>query len=155
MKRLLLICVISLLFVSGWGHVLGLAFCPNMRAVPGCVMQRSMDSAAATTSTSAQSHEGMEMNDMQVEQGFIAGEADSMERLPASCCMNRPDAPSTPVVVSRGAEQSKKEPGATLQPTLKAIAPPAASFAPPVSSRQHAPPSPKTQRHVLINVFLI
>lgn len=140
MKRVLLICVISLLFVSGWGHVLGAAFCTKMQEMPGCHMQ------AGNSSTHGHGH--MEMSGAQ-------GKANSLERPLASCCASRPEAPGVPAVVSRGAEQSKQDAVALPKPTPKTIAPPARSFAPPVTSRQHAPPGAQPPRHVLVNVFLI
>jgi hypothetical protein len=151
MKRLFLICVISLLFVSGWGHVLAAAFCPNMQDMPGCPMQK-----ARTTSTSPhEGHEGMEMGDMPMPPSATEDTAVVLERPLVSCCASRPEVPPAPTVVSRGAEQSKQEIGAILKPALKAIEPPAPSFAPPVTSRQHSPPGDSTPRHVLISVFLI
>ncbi|HKQ51087.1 MAG TPA: hypothetical protein VJT74_01870 [Pyrinomonadaceae bacterium] len=140
MKRLLLICVISLLFVSGWGHVLGAAFCPKMRDMPGCHMQAGDDSAHG--------HDGMEMSTAE-------GKVGSLERPLASCCASRPEAPTVPAIVSRGAQQSKQDGGALLKPAPKAIVPQARSFAPPVTSRQHAPPGAQTPRHLLVSVFLI
>jgi hypothetical protein len=147
MKRLLPICIISLLFVSGWGHVLAAAFCPNMGDVRGCPMHAGQDSARV--------HEGMEMGDMQTPSGSTEGRVGSVERPLASCCASRPEAPPAPVVASRGAERSKHDPGAVLKPVPNAIAPPAPSFAPTVTSRQHAPPGAQTPRHVLVSVFLI
>ena len=145
MKRLLLICVISLLFVSGWSHVLAATFCPDMQDMPNCHMQTEN----ASTSEH-QGHEGMEMGDQQ-----MTSEANSLERPMASCCASRPALPPSSVTVSKGAEQPKKELGVVLQKTLKAIEPPTPSFAPPVTSRQHAPPTDLTPRHVLISVYLI
>lgn len=150
MKRLLLICVISLLFVSGWGHVLAAAFCPNMEDMPGCAMQSAVASASPH-----EGHEGMEMGDMQNRPGATEDKAGSLERPLASCCASRPEVPPAPVVASRRAEQPKQDLGAILKPALKAIAPQTAAFAPPVTSRQHAPPVDSTPRHVLISVFLI
>jgi hypothetical protein len=150
MKRILLICVISLLFVSGWSHVLAAAFCPNMQDMPDCHMQ------AENVSTSPhEGHEGMEMGDMQHQQSVAEGKADALERPLAPCCASRPEVPPAPIAASRGAEQSRQDLGAILKPALKAIAPLTNSFAPPVTSRQHAPPGAATPRHVLIGVFLI
>ena len=147
MKRLLLICVICLLFVSGWGHVLAAAFCPNMQDMPGCTMQMA--------DTSAPGHEGMEMGDMQMPPAATENKAHALEQPFVSCCASRPEVPPAPVVASRGAEQSKQDLGAVLKPSPKAITPPAPSFFPPVTSRQHAPPGASTPRHVLVSVFLI
>lgn len=147
MTRLLLICVISLLFVSGWGHVLASAFCPNMRDMSGCGMQAGKASAS--------SPEGIEMGDMQTAASATESKADRLEQPLASCCASRSQVPPVPVFASRGAEQSKQDLGAALRNAPKVIMPPAPSFAPPVRSRQHAPPIDSTQRHILISVFLI
>jgi hypothetical protein len=147
MKRLLPICVISLLFVSGWGNVLAAAFCPNMRDMRGCPMRASEDSARG--------HDGVEMGDMRMPATGAEGKVGSLERPLASCCASRPEAPPAPAVASRGAERSKQDLGAVLKPVPKALAPPAPSFAPTVTSRQHAPPGAQTPRHVLVSVFLI
>ena len=150
MKRLFLICVISLLFVSGWSHVLAAAICPNMQDMPSCHMQ----TGNASTSLH-EGHKGMEMGDKQMTRPVVASEVNSLERPLASCCASRPALPPSSLIVSKGAEQPKKELGVALQKTPKAIAPPTLSFAPPITSRQHAPPGVSTQRHVLIGVFLI
>jgi len=147
MKRLLLISVICLLFVGGWGHVLAAAVCPNMKDMPHCQMQAA--------DTSAPGHEGMEMGDMQRQPSAAEGRAGSLGSPFVSCCVSRPEVPPTPVVASRGAEQSKQNLGALLKPLVKAVEPPAPPFAQAVTSRQHAPPGPAAPRHVLIQVFLI
>jgi hypothetical protein len=153
MKRLLLISVISLLFVSGWSHVLAAAFCPNMQDMPGCPMQQT---ASASTSRH-EGHEGMEMGDgQQLKPAVTEGKAGALERPLASCCVSLPEIPPAPVVASRGAEQSKQDLGAILKPATKAIAPHACALARPVMSRQHAPPPlASAPRYVLISVFLI
>src|SRR5829696_10251314 len=99
MKRLLLICVISLLFVSGWGHVPAAAVCPNMQDMPGCPMQ-----SASTSASPHAGHEGMEMGDMQMPASANAeSEVGALERPLVSCCASRPEIPPAPVVASRGA----------------------------------------------------
>ena len=150
MKRLLLICAISLLFVSGWSHVLAAAFCPKMQEMPDCHMQK-----APTSASQHEGHEGMEMGDMQMSPSALEDKVNSLERSVASCCANRSALPPSSVIVSRGAEQPRKELGAVLQTALKVIAPPTPSFAPPVASRQHAPPVDSTPLHLLLSVFLI
>lgn len=150
MKRLLLICVISLLFVSGWSHVLATALCPDMQDMSGCHMQ-TRDTSVSTH----EGHQGMEMGDKQMSSHVVASEANSLERPMASCCASRPALPPSSIMVSKGAEQPKKELGIVPQKTPKTIAPPTLSFAPPVTSRQHAPPGGSTSRHVLVSVFLI
>jgi hypothetical protein len=150
MKRLLLICVISLLFVSGWGHVLASAFCPDMQDMPNCTMQK-----APTSASQHEGHEGMEMGDMQMPPNDAESKAGSLERPLVSCCASRPEIPPAPIVARRGAEQSKQDLGAILKPALTALTQPTSSFAPMVTSRQHAPPGAAIARHVLIQVFLI
>jgi hypothetical protein len=150
MKRLLLICVISLLFVSGWSHVLASAFCPNMKDMPDCHMQ-----AENVSTSSHEGREGMEMGDIESRQSATEGKAGALERPLVSCCASRPEVPPAPIATSRGAAQSRQDLGALLKPALKAITPISSSFAPPVTSRQHAPPGTPTARHVLISVFLI
>jgi hypothetical protein len=150
MKRLLLICVISLLFLSGWGHVLAAAFCPNMQDMPGCAMQTER---AATSNV--EEHEAMEMGDMQMPSSNTESKANALARPFVSCCASRPEVPPAPVFASRGAERSKQDTGAAPQQTLKAIAPQTPSFALRVTSRQHAPPGASSPRYVLISVFLI
>jgi hypothetical protein len=150
MKRLLLICVISLLFVSGWSYVLASAFCPDMQDMPNCHMQTGNASASAH-----EGHEGMEMGDTQMPPTTTESKARTLARPLVSCCASRPEIPPAPVVVRRGAKQSKQDLGALLKPALKAITQPTSSFAPLVTSRQHAPPGALTPRYVLISVFLI
>lgn len=149
MKRLLLICVSALLFVSGWSHVLAAVFCPNMQDMPGCAMKTERAAHAS-------GHAEMETGDMQMPHGDVKDEAGgALDRPLVSCCASRPDVPPAPIITSRGAERSKQDLGTVLNPASKAIAPPIPAFAPPITSRQHAPPGISTQRHVLISVYLI
>jgi hypothetical protein len=150
MKRLLLISVISLLFLSGWSNVLAAAFCPNMQEMPGCPMQRR-----ETSASTHEGHEGMEMDDTQMASSNKESKAHALEQQLASCCLSQPEIPPAPVIASRGAEQSKRDTGAILRPAFKALAPTHSSFSLPVTSRQHAPPGASTLRHVLISVYLI
>jgi hypothetical protein len=151
MKRLLLSCVISLLFVSGWSNVLAAALCPKMQDPSGCHIQ-----AGIVTASPHEGHEGMETGDKQVRTPVTTGKVNSLERQTASCCTGRTAVPHPSLIVSKGAQQPKKELGAVLPKTLKAIELPAPVNAPPVTSRQHAPPPAATaSRHLLISVFLI
>jgi hypothetical protein len=150
MKRLLLICIISLLFVSGWSHVLAAALCPDMQDMPNCHMQ------TGNAPASSSSHEGhQEMGDTQMRESVEVIEVNALEQPMASCCTGLPTLPPSSFMVSKGAEQPKKELGAVLQKALKVIELPTPLFTPLVLSRQHAPPGVSTQRHVLISVFLI
>jgi hypothetical protein len=153
MKRLLLISVISLLFVSGWSHVLASAFCSKMQAKATCPMQMKDHSPS--------SHEAMamgEMGDMQMSETTVAdGEVGALSPPLGSCphCFSKSEHPTSTAITAKGVEQSEQDLGAVLQQTLNDVAPQTSSFAPPVTSRQHAPPGAATARHVLINVYLI
>jgi hypothetical protein len=149
MKRLLLICVISLLFVSGWSHVLAAAICPKTQAMASCPMQ------AGDKHTS--SHEAMEMGDMQMTPTATESEVNALEQPMGSCphCFKQPEQQPSPVVASKGVEQSRRDLGALLQQAVRVIASQTTSFSPQVLSRQHAPPQASAPRHVLISVFLI
>lgn len=150
MKRLFLICVIALLFVSGWSHVLAAAICPNTQAMSSCPMQ--------TESKLTSSHEVMgEMGDMQMPPTITEDEANTLEQPMGSCphCFTQPEQQTTPVVASKGVEQSKRDLGIILHQKIKALAPRTSSFAPPILSRQHAPPQASAPRYVLISSFLI
>lgn len=155
MKRLLLICVISLLFVSGWSRVLAAAICPKTQAMAACPMQ--------AWDKSASSHEDMqmaemgEMGDMQMTPTTAQGEANALEQFMGSCphCFKQPEQQPTPIFASKGIEQSRQDLGALLQQAAEVIKPQTTTFSPPVLSRQHAPPQASAPRHVLFSVFLI
>lgn len=153
MKRLLLISVISLLFVSGWSHMLAAAVCPQMQVKASCPMQMREHSNS--------SHEAMamgEMGDMQMSETTVSEDEVNAVNLPlGSCphCFSKSEYPTSTVIDVKGVEQSKRDLGAILQQTIKAFSPLTTLFAPPVASRQHAPPLATTARHVLISVYLI
>ena len=155
MKKVLLILVVSLLFVSGWSHVLASAFCPKTQAMTSCPMQAG--------NKPHQSHEAMQMgemgdmDDMQTSPAATDGEVNTLGQPMGSCphCFKQPEQQPSPVVASKGAEQSRRDLGALLQQAVKVITLQAAPFAPPILSRQHAPPQASAPLHVLINVFLI
>lgn len=153
MKRLLLISVISLLFVSGWSHVLAAALCPQMQVKASCPMQMRDHSPS--------SHEAMgmgEMGDIQMPETTVSdGEAPAVDLPIGSCshCFSKSNHPTSTVVTVYGVEQSRRDIGAIVQQTIKAFSPLTSSFAPPITSRQHAPPGVSAPRHVLISVFLI
>jgi hypothetical protein len=152
MKRLLLICVISLLFVSGWSHVLAAAICPKTQAMAACPMQ--------TGDKPSSSHESMEMGemgDMQMTPTITEVKANALEQPMGSCphCFKQPEQQPTPIATSKGMEQSRQDSGALLQRAVTSFTPQTTTFSPPVLSRQHAPPQASAPRHVLFSVFLI
>ena len=133
--------------------MLAAAICPKMQAMASCPMMRTVDKSVS-------SHEEMvmgESGDMQMTPTVTEGEANAIEQPIASCphCFRQSEPPTTSVVATKGVEQSRRDAGAIMQQALKAITLPTSSFAPPVASRQHAPPSASTPRHILISVFLI
>ena len=149
MKRLLLICVISLLFVGGWSHVLAAAICPRTQAMASCPMQAGNKPAST--------HDAMEMGDMQMTPTTTESEVNALEQPMGSCphCFKQPEQQPSPVVASREVEQSRRDLVALLQQADKVSASQTTSFSPPVLSRQHAPPQASTPRHILVSVFLI
>jgi hypothetical protein len=153
MKRLLLISIISLLFVSGWSHVLAAALCPQMQVKASCPMQ--MDDHSPSSREAMQMGE---MGDMQMSETTVSdGQVNAVNPPLGSCphCFSKSEYPTSTVIAVKGVERSGRELGIILQQTTKAFAPLTSSFAPPISSRQHAPPEATTARHVLISVFLI
>ena len=156
MKRLLLISIISLLFVSGWSYVLAAALCPRMQVKASCPMR--MESHSSSPRQTMEMGEAVETGDMQMSETTISeGEVNALGLPPISCphCFSRSENPSSTVIAVKGIERSKRDQGIILQQAIKAFAPLTSTFAPPISKRQHAPPQAPTARHVLINVFLI
>jgi hypothetical protein len=137
------------LLLSGWGNVLAAALCSKMQVASCCLIK--------TTHDSAPSHEAMAMDSMAMMPA-ADGEANSMSQPAASCahCLSSPDLPFKSVVTVNSVRESERNLSAPVAaPVLRSLAAFSSSFAPPVSSRQHAPPGSSTSRHVLINVFLI
>ena len=153
MKRLLLIAVISVLFMSGWSHVVAAALCPNMQVKTSCPMQM-MDHSTS-------SHDAMEIGEMvdmaMPDTTVSGGEANAVDPPMGSCphCFSQSEHPTSTVVAVKAVDQSKRDLRVILHQSLTPIASQASSFARPVLSRQHAPPRAPTARHILINVFLI
>lgn len=108
----------------------------------------------------ASSHEAMgtgEMGDMQMTPTSLEDEVTAVDPPLGPCphCFSKSEYPTSTVVAVKGVERSKRDLGVILQQAVKALAPQTSSFAPPVSSRQHAPPGVSIPRHVLISIFLI
>ena len=143
------------LLVSGWGNVLAAALCPKMQVASCCLMKTTHDS-------SAPSHEAMAMDGMAMDSMAMMPaaevEANSMGQPAASCahCLSSPDLPFKSVVTVNSVRESERNLSAAVAASvLRSLAAFSSSFAPPISSRQHAPPGSSTSLHVLINVFLI
>jgi hypothetical protein len=153
MKRLSHIGVITLLLTVNWGAVLAAASCPRAQGHACCHAKSSAHEHGMSPT-----HDGMATGGM----GNMAalsdddGNVEALDQPPESCrhCMSHPGVPVT-AVVSSAQGQSARELSAAPTTTLKTSAAHPSSFAPPVVSRQHAPPGASTSRHVLISVFLI
>ena len=68
-------------------------------------------------------------------------------------CIDRPEMPATPTV-GQANQVNPNVDGARLRETA-GLAPLAAQFAPPVQSRQGAPPLAASRKHLLLSIFLI
>ena len=137
------------LLVSGWGNVLAAALCPKMQVASCCLMK--------TTHDSASQHEAMAMDGMAMMPAAEV-EANSIGQPAASCahCLSSPDLPFKSVGTVNSVRESERNLSAAVAASvLRSLAAFSSSFAPPISSRQHAPPGSSTSLHVLINVFLI
>lgn len=156
MKRVLLILIISLLFVSGWGTVLADTICPHKQARrahervepiaqhregSSCHEEMASDEAEATKTTADAEDE---------QRASLEGQTG-----PCTHCITNPETPANLLVFTRGAEISKRDAGVPALLPSGYLSPFAASFAPPVQARQHAPPGTLSRRHLLLNVFLI
>jgi hypothetical protein len=155
MKRVLLILVISLLFVSGWGVVLADTLCPHKQARraqqrtesamahgqrPSCHAEMAMDDAENAGATSAEDEERIS----------VTGHTGLCNH-----CVSRPENQTNLFIFARGTEQTKRDAAAPLLPAANSLSPFASSFAPPVRARQHAPPVKLARRHLLLSIFLI
>ena len=155
MKRVLLILIISLLFLSGWGVVLADTLCPHKQARraqqksgpvmaheqrSSCHAEMAMDDAETSSATSAEDE----------ERASVTGHTGLCNH-----CISRPETQDTLFIFARGTEQTKRDAAAPLLPSANSLSPFAASFAPPVRARQHAPPVKLARRHLLLNIFLI
>ena len=154
MKRLYHIGVITLLLAVNWGAVLAAAPCPRAQG-HACCHAKSL----AHGHGMSPAHDGMAVGGME---GMAAlsddgGNGEALDQPLESCahCMSHSGFPVTAVVASGAQGQSGRELSAAPPPTLKTSAAHPSSFAPPVVSRQHAPPGASHSRHLLIGVFLI
>ncbi len=155
MKKVLLILVLSLLFLSGWGVVLADTLCPHKQArrvqqktepvmahgqAPSCHAEMAMDDAGTAGATSAEDE----------ERASVTGHTGLCNH-----CVSRPETQDTLFIFARGTEQTKRDAAAPLLPAANSLSPFAISFAPPIRARQHAPPAKLSRRHLLLSIFLI
>ena len=160
MKRVLLILIISVLFVGGWGVVLADTLCPHKQA------SRAQKKAepVVTHGQGSSCHAEMAMDDMEPAAAPTDNEPSAEDEQRASfsghtglCthCFSRTETPANLFVFARGTELSKRDAGVPVALPASFSSPFASLFAPPIQARQHAPPGTLSRRHLLLSVFLI
>jgi hypothetical protein len=156
MKRVLLILIISLLFVSGWGIVLADTLCPHKQA------RRAHQGVEPVVKHERGSSCHAEMARDEVEANETPAAEEEEQRAsfegqtgPCTHCITNPETPTNLFAFARATELSKRDARAAVLPPSSFLSPFATSFAPPVQARQHAPPGTLSRRHLLLSVFLI
>jgi hypothetical protein len=147
MERLAPIAVGLLLFASGWGQTLAAAFCPHARGGHACCLanRNSHDHDQASQ------HEAAPPSSNTITGGATA----SLDQSAEECghCMSHPRLPAVPAAGAAG--QSNSVEGLAAPPPAMVADASTPIFTTAIISRQHAPPSFSSPRHVLINVFRI
>ena len=156
MKRVLLILIISLLFVSGCGAVLADTLCPHKQArrahqrVEVVIEHGQRSSCHAEMASDELKPADTLSTEEQEQRASFEGQTG-----PCTHCITSPETQINLFVLTRGTELSKRDAGAAVLLPSGFLSPFAASFAPPVQARQHAPPGINPRRHLLLSVFLI
>jgi hypothetical protein len=171
--RILTYGLLSLaLLMSGWGGVLAAAFCAHDAGQPNAMaedheccrakLEGVEQEHCALESSKHSSHEAMTTDEMEAmspvaeqatpDSGFAFKQNDT------TClhCVSRNGLPTT-VIVTREAEQKKRDAHGFAHAAPKLIVPPAAAafFAQTPLNRQGAPPGIAARRHLLLNIFVI
>ena len=151
MKRLFHVGVLVLFLTGGWGAASAAASCPRAQGHACCAAKYAARGDAPT-----REHAGMTMDGM-ADTSHCEAAAVSFGQSPGACahCMSHSGIPGTAAVRAHAPAQSSRDLSAPAPSSLKALSAHSPSFAPPVFSRQHAPPRTSTSRHVLVGVFLI
>lgn len=160
MKRILLICVTVVLFVSGWGVVLADTLCPHKQA------SRALAKAepVVTRVQGSSCHEEMGQGGMETADAPSEAEPHASDEQTTSftghtglCthCFSTPETQTNLLVLARGTELTKRDAGTPVALPSSFLSTHADLFAPPVQARQHAPPGRLSRRHLLLSVFLI
>lgn len=151
MKRLFHVGVLVLFLTGGWGTVLAGASCPRAQGHACCVAKAAPHDNAPTHAHGRVTMDGM------ADTSHCEAAEDSLKQSPESCahCMSHSSAPGTSAVIAYVPAHSSRDLSASAPASLKTLSASASSFAPPVFSRQHAPPRTSTSRHILVSVFLI
>ncbi|MBC7909281.1 MAG: hypothetical protein H7Y30_02200 [Pyrinomonadaceae bacterium] len=156
MKRVLLILIISLLFVSGWGVVFADTLCPHKQARRAHerieTVAQHREGSSCHEEMASDEAEAIEPPDAEEEAQRASFEGQTG---PCTHCITNPETPANLLVFTRVAELSKRDAGVPVLPPSGFLSSFATSFAPPVQARQHAPPGTLSRRHLLLNVFLI
>lgn len=148
MKRVLLIFVSSLLFVSGWGIVLADTLCPHKQA------SRALQQQQAGQPVMAHGQESPCHKAKDEPEADKTGAVLDHHTEICTHCFRSPETQAR--LFARAPETAKRDACDVIaQPPVGFLSQPHASFAPPVQARQHAPPGTRARRHLLLNLFLI
>lgn len=160
MKRVLLILIISVLFVSGWGVVFADTLCPHKQASRA----QAKAEPVVTHGQGSTCHEEMAMDGVESADASSADEPSVKDKQSVSftghtglCthCIGKPETQTNLLVLARGTELTKRDAVTPIALPFSFLSPSASLFAPPVHARQHAPPGSLSRRHLLFSVFLI
>jgi hypothetical protein len=160
MRRFLLTASVLLLFVSGWSQVLAASLCSHTPGAHACCRTKDAGhehgQASSHHEMAMDGMEGMEMPAEEVAPADNKSNAISVGQPVADCahCLGHSQTQTVPVA-SITSDQSGRGNEPLAPPVTGLLSPLASAFAPPITSRQHAPPGTVTSRHVLISVFRI
>ena len=151
--RFLLITVVLALFVSSGGGVIAATLCPHKALDHSCC-----HAMAGHNSASHEAMNGMQaMGDTQSEpvaESKFTVNALSQPVEACAHCINHSQLSTSPATL-REANQAKRGVEAPAPLAVTTLASLETSFAPTLSSREHAPPGASPARHVLNSVFRI
>lgn len=161
MKRVLLISVILLLFLSGWGGALAAALsCSHAKGEePRARLMEQDHSCCRAKLGKTESHcstaERKPVGSMRMMLAVVDARAEAAAQAAPSCahCIDRSEVPATPIF--RQANRINRNVDAATSRKVTPLAPFAALFAMQVISRQGSPPGPQARKHLLISVFII
>jgi hypothetical protein len=169
MKRLFHIGVITLLLAGSWGTALAAScFCPRAQDHACCRAEYSAhehgtapahDGMEMSRDEMTMTDDGMTMTDMKGTSpaSVFEGNVGAVEQPAEPCphCMGHSGVPVRVIILADSPGQSARGLCTATPEAHEPFVPLASSYAPPVISRQHAPPTALAPRHVLIGVFLI
>jgi hypothetical protein len=159
----LLLCALML---SGWGGLLGAAFCPHAAARAGAVA--SVAESMSMADDHACCHADAKGSDKHCSNSSH-GAMDGMEATPAtepspqalappaaSCshCIGHSSLPAAPTKAGE-ATQHRPDAHRLALKEVKHIAPPVVRFVSTIAPTQGAPPGPAARKHLLLSIFVI